>query len=52
VESSQKGFFFWPLLRFNFHEHCPSGSEMSSWILILFRCCSRSSERSRFRCCC
>jgi hypothetical protein len=27
VESSQKGFFFWPLLRFNFHEHCPSGSE-------------------------
>jgi hypothetical protein len=27
VESSQKGFFLWPLLRFNFHEHCPSGSE-------------------------
>jgi hypothetical protein len=27
VESSQKGFFFCPLLRFNFHEHCPSGSE-------------------------
>jgi hypothetical protein len=27
VESSQKGFFFWPLLRLNFHEHCPSGSE-------------------------
>jgi hypothetical protein len=27
VESSQKGSFFWPLLRFNFHEHCPSGSE-------------------------
>jgi hypothetical protein len=37
VESSQKGFFFWPLLRFNFHEHCPSGSEMSSWILIPFQ---------------
>jgi hypothetical protein len=27
VESSQKGLFFWPLSRFNFHEHCPSGSE-------------------------
>jgi hypothetical protein len=27
VESSQKGSFFWPLLIFNFHEHCPSGSE-------------------------
>jgi hypothetical protein len=27
VESSQKGSFFWPLLRFNFHEHCPSGSK-------------------------
>jgi hypothetical protein len=27
VESSQKASFFWPLLRFNFHEHCPSGSE-------------------------
>jgi hypothetical protein len=27
VESSQKGFFFCPLLRFHFHEHCPSGSE-------------------------
>jgi hypothetical protein len=27
VDSSQKGFFFWPLLIFNFHEHCPSGSE-------------------------
>jgi hypothetical protein len=27
VEPSQKGFFSWPLLRFNFHEHCPSGSE-------------------------
>jgi hypothetical protein len=27
VESSQKGLFLWPLLRFNFHEHCPSGSE-------------------------
>jgi hypothetical protein len=27
VESSQKGFFFWPLLRFNFHEHCPSDSK-------------------------
>jgi hypothetical protein len=24
---SQKGSFFWPLLRFNFREHCPSGSE-------------------------
>jgi hypothetical protein len=27
VESSQKGFFFWPLSRLNFHEHCPSGSK-------------------------
>jgi hypothetical protein len=27
TEPSQKGSFFWPLLRFNFHEHCPSGSE-------------------------
>jgi hypothetical protein len=27
AESSQKGSLFWPLLRFNFHEHCPSGSE-------------------------
>jgi hypothetical protein len=27
VESIQKGSFFWPLLRFNFHEHCTSGSE-------------------------
>jgi hypothetical protein len=27
VESSQKSSFFWPLLRFNFHEHCPSSSE-------------------------
>jgi hypothetical protein len=27
VEPSQKGFFSWPSLRFNFHEHCPSGSE-------------------------
>jgi hypothetical protein len=27
VESSQKRSFFLPLLRFNFHEHCPSGSE-------------------------
>jgi hypothetical protein len=25
--ASQKGSFFWPLLRFNFREHCPSGSE-------------------------
>jgi hypothetical protein len=25
--ASQKGSFFWPLLRFNFQEHCPSGSE-------------------------
>jgi hypothetical protein len=24
---SQKGSYFWPLLRFNFQEHCPSGSE-------------------------
>jgi hypothetical protein len=24
---SQKGSYFWPLLRFNFREHCPSGSE-------------------------
>jgi hypothetical protein len=27
VDSRQKGSFFWTLLRFNFHEHCPSGSE-------------------------
>jgi hypothetical protein len=27
VEYVQKGSFFWPLLRFNFREHCPSGSE-------------------------
>jgi hypothetical protein len=27
VESSQKGSFFCSLLRFNFREHCPSGSE-------------------------
>jgi hypothetical protein len=27
MEYSQKGFFFWPLSRFNFHEHCPSGSK-------------------------
>jgi hypothetical protein len=27
VESNRKGSFFWPLLRFNFHEHFPSGSE-------------------------
>jgi uncharacterized protein YktA (UPF0223 family) len=27
AESIQKASFFWPLLRFNFHEHCPSGSE-------------------------
>jgi hypothetical protein len=25
--ASQKGSHFWPLLRFNFREHCPSGSE-------------------------
>jgi hypothetical protein len=25
--ASQKCSFFWPLLRFNFQEHCPSGSE-------------------------
>jgi hypothetical protein len=24
---SQKGSYFWPLLRFNFREHCPTGSE-------------------------
>jgi hypothetical protein len=24
---SQKGSYFWPLLRFNFREHYPSGSE-------------------------
>jgi hypothetical protein len=24
---SQKGSYFWPLLRFNFREHCPSSSE-------------------------
>jgi hypothetical protein len=27
MEPSQKGSFFWPLLRFNFREHYPSGSE-------------------------
>jgi hypothetical protein len=27
VESIQKGSFFWPLLRFNFHAPCPSGFE-------------------------
>jgi hypothetical protein len=27
AEPGQKGFFSWPFLRFNFHEHCPSGSE-------------------------
>jgi hypothetical protein len=27
VEPEPKGSFFWPLLRFDFHEHCPSGSE-------------------------
>jgi hypothetical protein len=27
TEPSQKGFFSWPFLRFNFHEHCPPGSE-------------------------
>jgi hypothetical protein len=27
VEPEPKGRFFWPLLRFDFHEHCPSGSE-------------------------
>jgi hypothetical protein len=27
TEPSQKGSFFWPLLRFNFREHCPSGSK-------------------------
>jgi hypothetical protein len=27
MEPSQKGSLFWPLLRFNFREHCPSGSE-------------------------
>jgi hypothetical protein len=25
--ASQKGSYFWPLLRFNFREHCPSSSE-------------------------
>jgi hypothetical protein len=25
--ASQKDSYFWPLLRFNFREHCPSGSE-------------------------
>jgi hypothetical protein len=37
TEPSQKGSFFWPLLRFNFREHCPSGSEMSLWILTPFQ---------------
>jgi hypothetical protein len=27
TEPSQKGSFFWPLLRFDFREHCPLGSE-------------------------
>jgi hypothetical protein len=27
TEPGQKGSFFWPLLRFNFREHCPLGSE-------------------------
>jgi hypothetical protein len=27
TEPSQKGVFSWPFLRFNLHEHCPSGSE-------------------------
>jgi hypothetical protein len=27
TEPTQKGSFFWPLLRFDFREHCPSGSE-------------------------
>jgi hypothetical protein len=27
TEPEPKGPFFWPLLRFDFHEHCPSGSE-------------------------
>jgi hypothetical protein len=27
VESEAKGLFFWPLLRFDFHDHCPSGSK-------------------------
>jgi hypothetical protein len=27
MEPELKGSFFWPLLRFDFHEHCPSGSE-------------------------
>jgi hypothetical protein len=27
MEPELKGSFFWPLLRFNFHEYCPSGSE-------------------------
>jgi hypothetical protein len=27
VELGPKGFFSWPLLRFNFRNHCPSGSE-------------------------
>jgi hypothetical protein len=27
AEPSQKGFFSWPFLRFNFHEHFPPGSE-------------------------
>jgi hypothetical protein len=27
AEPSQKGFFSWPFLRFNFHEHSPQGSK-------------------------
>jgi hypothetical protein len=27
MEPKRKGSFFWPLLRFDFREHCPSGSE-------------------------
>jgi hypothetical protein len=48
VESSQKGSFFWPLLRFNFHEHCPSGSEMNSWTLILFQMLLPKFRRKSF----
>jgi hypothetical protein len=37
TKPSEKGFFFWPFLRFNFHEHCPPGSERSFWTLVIFQ---------------
>jgi hypothetical protein len=34
---SQKGSFFWPLLRFNFENIAHRVLRMSSWILTLFQ---------------